>query len=185
MSCAFAPVRKLEAGDVGGASGACGPCGGACGACGVDAFDCGQPVLNRYLQRYAWINQKANSAQTYVVCAGVAVAGYYSLSVAGVAYAETPDRIAKGLARHPVPVMLLGRLAVGREYQGRGLGTALLKDALLRTLQAADIAGIRALLVHAKDEDARQWYLKFDFEPGPLNPMHLFLFLKDIQHAVR
>ena len=167
MSFVFTPIRKLAMGD------------------SVDAFDCGQPELNRYIQRYAWINQKANSAQTYVACAGSEIAGYYSLSVAGVEHGGTPDRIAKGLAKHPVPVMLLARLAIDLKCQGQGLGTALLKDALLRTVQAADIAGIRALLVHAKDEAARQWYLKFDFEPGPVNPMHLFLLLKDIQHAVR
>ena len=165
MSSAFAPIRKLKMGDP------------------VDSFDCGQPDLNRYLQRYAWSNQKANSAQTYVACAGSEIAGYYSLSVAGVDHASTPDRVVRGLARHPVPVMLLARLAVNRNSQGKGLGAALLKDALLRTLQAADIAGIRAIIVHAKDEAARQWYLRFGFEPGPITPMHLLL--KDAQHAVR
>jgi GNAT superfamily N-acetyltransferase len=149
----------------------------------VDAFDCGQPELNRYLQRYAWTNQKASSAQTYVVCAGSALAGYYSLSVAGVDHGSAPERVAKGLARHPIPVILLGRLAVDRVFQGKGLGTALLKDALLRTLQAADIAGIRAVIVHAKNETARQWYLHYGFEPGPATPMQLFLLLKDIRHA--
>ena len=167
MSTSFTSIRKLAAGDP------------------VDSFDCGQPDLNRYLQRYAWNNQKANSAQTYVVCAGSTIAGYYSLSVAGVEYAGPPARVAKGLARYPVPVMLLARLAVDRSFQGQGLGSALLKDALLRTLQAADIAGIRAVLVHAKNEDARLWYTRFGFEPGPITPMHLFLLLKDIQHAVR
>jgi GNAT superfamily N-acetyltransferase len=167
VSDLFTPIRKLEAGDP------------------VDAFNCGQPDLNRYLQRYAWNNQKANSAQTYVACAGSTLAGFYSLSVAGVDYTDTPARIAKGLARHPVPVMLLARLAVSLDFQGQGLGAALLKDALLRTVQAADIAGIRAVIVHAKDEAARQWYLRFGFEPGPVAPMQLFLLLKDIQHAVR
>lgn len=167
MSVAFSPIRKLAASDH------------------VDSFDCGQPDLNRYLQRYAWNNQKANSAQTYITCADSSVAGFYSLSVAGVDHASSPDRVIKGLARHPVPVMLLGRLAVDLGFQKHGLGAALLKDALLRTLQAADIAGIRAVIVHAKNEDARQWYLRFGFEPGPINPMQLFLLLKDIQHAVR
>ena len=166
MTIRFAPVRKLERSDP------------------VDAFDCGQPDLNRYLQRYAWTNQKANSAQTYVVCAGSTIAGYYSLSVAGVDCASAPARVTKGLAKHPVPAMLLARLAVDRAWQGQGLGTALLKDALLRTLQAADIAGVRAVLVHAKNEKARQWYLRFGFEPGPITPMQLFLLLKDIQHIV-
>jgi len=149
----------------------------------VDAFACGRSALDRYLQRYAWANQKANSAQTYVATAVDAVVGYYSLSVAGVDWADAPHRIGKGLARHPVPVMLLARLAVRLDWQGRGTGRALLRDALLRTLQAADIAGIRAMLVQAKDEAARQWYLRWNFEPSPTNPLHLFLLLKDIQHA--
>jgi GNAT superfamily N-acetyltransferase len=167
MNVPFTPIRKLEAGDP------------------VDSFDCGQPDLNRYLQLYDWNNQKANSAQTYVACTTSTIAGYYSLSVAGVDYEGTPARVAKGLARYPVPVMLLAKLAVDRGFQRQGLGTALLKDALLRTLRAADIAGIRAILVHAKNEDARQWYMRFGFEPGPIIPLHLFLLLKDVQHAVR
>ena len=87
----------------------------------------------------------------------------------------------KGLARHPVPVMILARLAVDTSIQGKGLGAALLKDALLRTVQAADIAGIRCLLVHAKDEAARKWYESWEFEPSPTDPYHLFLLLKDLK----
>jgi GNAT superfamily N-acetyltransferase len=77
--------------------------------------------------------------------------------------------------------MLLARLAIDRNEQGRGLGRALLKDALLGTLQAADIAGIRPLLVHAKDDEARQWYLSLDFEASPTDPYHLFLLMKDVR----
>jgi len=87
----------------------------------------------------------------------------------------------KGLARHPVPVMILARLAVDVDHQGRGIGKALLKDALLRTAQAADIAGIRCLLVHAKDDTARQWYAGWEFESSPTDPYHLFLMLKDLK----
>ena len=109
------------------------------------------------------------------------VAGFYSLVVVGsVAPSTATERNIKGLARHPVPVMLLARLAVDRNHQGRGLGRALLKDALLRTRQAADIAGISALLVHAKDDAARNWYLGWNFEPSPTDSFHLFLLLKDI-----
>jgi GNAT superfamily N-acetyltransferase len=87
----------------------------------------------------------------------------------------------KGLAHHPVPMMILARLAVDLVHQGRCLGKALLKDALLRTAQAADIAGIRCLLVHAKDDAARQWYETWEFEPSPTDPYHLFLMLKDLK----
>lgn len=145
-------------------------------------FDCGQEPLDRFLKRFALANQASGGAQTYVVCrAGGRVVGYYSLSVGAVEHAAAPARVTKGLARHPVPVMLLARLAVERAEQGRGLGKALLKDALLRTNQAADIAGIRALLVHAKDEAARAWYASFDFEPSPTDPYHLFLLMKDLR----
>ena len=121
----------------------------------MEAFGCGQPALDQFLQRYALVNQKANSAQTYVCCRGGEVVGFYSLAVGGVDPEDAPTRVMKGLARHPVPVMILARLAVDKDHQGGGLGKALLKDALLRTAQAADIAGIRCLLVHAKDEAAR------------------------------
>ena len=148
----------------------------------VDAFDCGKEPLDRFLKLYAFGNQKAGSAQTYVVCRGERrVVGYCSLAVGAVEHAEAPDRVGKGLARHPIPVMLLARLAVDRSEQGKGLGKALLKDALLRTAEAAEIAGIRALLVHAKDDEARTWYETFGFEPGPTDPYHLFLLMKDLR----
>lgn len=86
-----------------------------------------------------------------------------------------------GFAPHPIPVMLLARLAIDSPEQGKGVGKALLKDALLRTAKAADIAGIRALLVHAKDDEVRAWYEAFDFEPSPKGPYHLFLLMKDLQ----
>lgn len=159
----YEPVRKLAAVDA------------------VDTFDCGQPALNQFLLRYALVNQRANSAQTYVCCKDGQVVGFYSLVVGSVEPGDVPARIMKGLARHPVPVMILARLAVDRTHQGKGLGRALLKDALLRTLQAADIAGIRTVLVHAKDEAARQWYERCEFEASPTDPFHLYLMIKDLK----
>ncbi len=148
----------------------------------VDSFDCGKELLDRFLKRHALVNQKASSAQTYVVCRGGGhVVGYYSLAVGAVEHEDAPGRVTKGLARHPVPVMLLARLAVNRSEQGQGIGKALLKDAILRTAQAADIAGMRALLVHAKNDEARAWYESFDFEPSPTDQLHLFLLMKDIR----
>jgi GNAT superfamily N-acetyltransferase len=151
----------------------------------VAAFDCGSPDLNQFLQRFALPSQQANSSQTYPVCRGRRLAGYYTLAVGAVAWDEAPPRTAKGLARHPIPVMILARLAVERTEQGYGLGRALLKDALVRTAQAAEIAGIRALVVHAKDEQARQWYGQFDFDPSLSDPLHLFLVMKDLQRLIR
>lgn len=147
----------------------------------VGLFDCGQRTLNQFLQRFALVNQQSNSAQTYVSGHGGVVAGFYSLAVGSVEPSGAAPRVTKGMPQHPVPVMILARLAVHLQHQGAGLGKALLKDALRRTAQAADIAGIRALLVHAKDESARQWYLNWEFEPSPSDPFHLFLLMKDIK----
>lgn len=147
--------------------------------------DCGKDELNRFLRRFAFANQQANSAQTYVACRGQAVVGYYSLTVGTVAHAEATERVKKGMPRYPIPVMILARLAVDKDEHGRGLGRGLLKDALLRTAQAADIAGIRALLVHAKDDEAKAFYEHFDFEPSPTDPYHLLLLIKDVQRLVK
>ena len=93
-------------------------------------------------------------------------------------------RVTKGIPQHPVPVIILARLAVDLQHQGAGLGKAMLKNALLRTAQAADIAGIRPLLVHAKDEPVRLWYVNWEFEPSPSDPFYLFLLMKDIKAMV-
>lgn len=151
----------------------------------VDDFDCGQPELNRWLRNFALQNQGAGAVQTYVGVMGGVVIGYYSLAVGQVEYANTPERLRKGLARHPISVMLLARLAVDSRWQGRGVGRALLRDALLRTLQAADIAGIRAVAVHAKDDEARRYYEQFDFVSSPTDPLHLLVLLKDLRASLR
>ena len=129
-------------------------------------------------------NQQAGAAQTYVGLIGDAVVGYYTLTVGQITREEAPERLTKGLARHPVPIMLLARLAVDLRSQGQGAGKALLRDAMQRTQQAADIAGIRAFAVHAKDDGARAFYEKFDFIPSPTDPLHLFLLLKDVRRIL-
>lgn len=163
----LSPIHKLSAEDI------------------TDPFDCAREELNRFLKRFALANQAANAAQTYVTCRGRRVVGYYSLAVGSVQREHSPSRTVKGLAGHPVPVMILARLAVERSEQGSGIGRGLLKDALLRTAQAAEIAGIRALVVHAKDDEARRWYEQFDFEPSPTDPLHLFLLLKDLKKLLK
>lgn len=147
----------------------------------VEAFDCGEEGLNRFLVRFALVNQRARASCTYVALAGDVVVGFHTLVVGEVSPEHAPQRIRKGLARHPIPLMVLARLAVAVEHQGEGLGSALLKDAIGRTLAAADIAGIRALAVHAKDERARGFYEHFGFRPSPSDPLHLFVLLKDLQ----
>jgi GNAT superfamily N-acetyltransferase len=150
---------------------------------GVEAFDCGEEALNRFLIRFALPNQMANASQTYVGLADDdAVAGFYTLVVGEVGYEGAAQRLTKGLARHPVPVMLLARLGVGVAWQGKGIGAGLLRDAVLRTLQVADIAGVRALAVHAKNDAARSFYMRFDFQPSPTDPLHLFALIKDLRN---
>ena len=147
----------------------------------VEAFDCGQEALNRFLQKHALQNQRSGGSQTYVGLINETVIGYYALAVGSVEQDHAPERVKKGLAKHSIPIMLLARLAVDLNWQKQGIGAALVKDATLRTLQAADIAGIRALVVHAKDETARRFYERFDFLPSPTDPLHLFMLLKDVR----
>jgi GNAT superfamily N-acetyltransferase len=149
----------------------------------VDGFDCGQEALNRFLTRFALSNQQVNASQTYVGLADDTVIGFYTLAVGEVAFEEAPERLTKGLAHHPVPIMLLARLGVSLNLQGKGVGAGLLKDAMRRTMQAADIAGIRAFAVHAKDEAASAFYAHFGFVPSPTDPLHLFLLVKELRRA--
>jgi GNAT superfamily N-acetyltransferase len=147
-------------------------------------FDCGSTALNDYLRKHALANHRNESARTYVAMRGTRVVGYYTLAAGAASPEAAPERVKKGLARHPIPVVLLARLAVDRAEQGQGLGYGLLKDALLRAAQAADIIGCRALIVHAKNALARAFYQKFGFVPSPTDDLHLYLLMKDIRKAL-
>jgi GNAT superfamily N-acetyltransferase len=152
----------------------------------VSGFDCGNEALNRFLHRYALQNLRNQSARTYVALRGEAqVIGYYSLAAASAEYDIVPARIAKGLAQHPIPLALLARLAVDQAEQGTGIGAGLLKDALKRFLQAQSIIAARALVVHAKDDQAVEFYQHFGFTASPLDPFHLYLMTKDIHECLR
>ena len=151
----------------------------------VSRFDCGvHESLNHWLRRFALVNQRNETARTYVVHRNQLVVGYYSISAGSVSTEDSPARVAKGLARHPIPVILLGRLAIDKQEKGSGLGKALLKDALARIAQAADIVGARAVLVHAIDEPARRFYEHFGFEPSPIHELQLVLLMKDLRAAL-
>ncbi|OIR14927.1 hypothetical protein GALL_40430 [mine drainage metagenome] len=151
----------------------------------VAAFDSGVPPLNDFLSRHALANHQSGSAKTFVATTDrKVVVGYYSLSASQVLYADAPTRLQKGVARHPIPVVLLARLAVDLTWHGKGLGSGLLKDAILRVLSAAEGIGVRALLVHAKDDRAKAFYLHYNFEPLPGHPMHLVLLLKDARRMI-
>ncbi len=144
-------------------------------------FDCGIHALNDYLKRFALQNQKKGIVRNYVGCRGTCVVGYYSIAYGSVVSSDAPAALTKGIGRYPIPVMILARLAVDTAEQGRGLGQALLKNALLRTLQAAEIAGLKAILVQAKDTPAVQFYAKHGFIPAPNDPFHLFFPLDALQ----
>ncbi len=150
-----------------------------------DAFDCGKPEsLTAWLKRYALESQKANSARTFVVHRENTVVGYYSLCAASISRDEASKRAAKGQPARPIPAILLARLAIDKSEQGKGLGKALLKDALSRSLNAANEIGARVILVHAIDEEAKNFYKKFGFETSPVNDLHLMLLMKDLEKSL-
>jgi GNAT superfamily N-acetyltransferase len=149
----------------------------------VEDFTCGQPELDRFLIRHALQAQQANSSQTYVGVSGKTLVGYYTIVAGEVRHTDAPERVVKGMPRHPIPLLILARLAVHSDWQGRGIGAGLLLDALGRTLHVADIVGVRSLAVHAKDADAAAFYRHFGFVPSPTDSRHLFMLIKDIRAA--
>ena len=148
------------------------------------SFDCGKAPLNQFLQRYALVNQANGSARTFVSLSGGQISGYYSLAAASAEHAAVPARISKGWARHPIPMLLLARLAVDLEAQGQGLGRSLLQSALGKYLQASEVIGCRTLMVHAIDEAAIGFYQSYGFEPSPVDAAHLYLLTKDIRKTL-
>jgi GNAT superfamily N-acetyltransferase len=151
----------------------------------VENFTCGQPELDRFLIRRALQAQQANSSQTYVAISGKEVVGFYTIVAGEVQHTEAPDRVVKGMPRHPIPLLVLARLAVHTKAQGRGIGAGLLLNALGRTLQVAEIIGVRALAVHAKDDQAVAFYRHFGFTASATDARHLFMLIKDIRLAAR
>lgn len=149
------------------------------------SFDCGVEPLNDYLKKYALQNQKKDAARTYVLTTEEnRIIGYYTLVFGSVLFEEATEEISAGLGKYPIPIILLARLAVDVNEQGKGLGKVLLRDALLRAVRAGEIAGLRAFLVHAKDAAAKAFYEKFGFQPAPHNEFHLFLKMSDIRASL-
>ena len=142
-------------------------------------FDCGKPSLNDWLLRHALQAQGSGSARTFVVIDNASVLGYYSLVVGQVEPMDATERIRKGMGQYPISAMLLARLAVATSAQGQGIGMGLLQDAIRRTLNVAEQAGIRALLTHPIDDEAARFYQRFGFEASPLGHGQLLLLLKD------
>jgi GNAT superfamily N-acetyltransferase len=140
----------------------------------ISKFDSVEPALDDWLRRRALHNEASGASRTYVVCVGRKVVGYYALSAGAIAHGQAPGRIRRNMP-DPIPVVVLGRLAVDKGSQGKGVGTGLLRDAVLRTLQAAEIAGVRAILVHAISEAAKRFYEKYGFVASPVDPMTLMI----------
>jgi GNAT superfamily N-acetyltransferase len=147
----------------------------------LSAFDSGEPALDDWLRRRAEQNELSGASRTYVVCDGTRVVGYYTLAAGAVAHVDAPGRIRRNMA-DPVPVVVLGRLAVDRTFHGRGLGAGLLKDAVLRIVQAAEIAGIRAILMHAISEPAKRFYETHGLVASPIDPLTVMI---TVTEAVR
>jgi GNAT superfamily N-acetyltransferase len=144
----------------------------------VKAFDSGKPVLDEWLQKRALCNDETGASRTYVVCIKKQVVGFYTLAVGSIEARKAPGKIRRNMP-DPIPVMIIGRLAVDQKYQRSGIGRGLLRDAILRIVQAAEIAGIRAILVHALDDDAKTFYQRCGFRASPLEPLTLLITVAD------
>jgi GNAT superfamily N-acetyltransferase len=150
----------------------------------LSQFHSGETTLDDWLRKRALQNEESGASRTYVACLEKRVVGYYALAAGAVAHAEAPGRVRRNMP-DPVPVMVIGRLAVDQTVQGQALGPALLRDAVLRTLQAAEIAGIRAILVHAISERAKRFYEKWGFIASPIEPMTLMITLAEARKATQ
>ncbi len=151
----------------------------------VEGFDCGEAALNNYIVKHALQSQRSHGAVMYVALHDQRVVGYYTLLYGSVSREEAPQRMSKGLGGYAaIPITILARLAIDGSMQGKGLGKGLLKDALYRSYAASKVAGLRAFVVHAKNDAAKTFYEKYDFEPLPENPFHLYRLLTDIEREL-
>jgi GNAT superfamily N-acetyltransferase len=142
-------------------------------------FCSGENSLDQWLRRRARANQMSGASRTYVVCDGTRVIAYYAVASGAITIECAPGRFKRNMP-DPIPVVVLGRLAVDRDWQGRGIGRALFRDAARRVAGAADAIGIRGIVVHAISEEAKKFYLALGFDPSPLEPMTLMVTLGDI-----
>lgn len=147
------------------------------------AFSCGEPSLDDWLRRRARANQVSGASRTYVLCEGPKVVAYYALASGVIAVENAPGRFRRNMP-NPIPVAVLARLAVDRSRQGQGIGRALFRDAASRVAQAAEVIGIRGILVHAISEEAKNFYIALGFDPSPNEPMTLMVTLADVRAAL-
>lgn len=143
-------------------------------------FDCGEPSLNDWLKRRALKNHASGASRCFVVCSGATVIGYYSLSAGAISHESAPKALRRNMP-DPLPVLLLGRLAIDKKYHNQGIGQALLRDAMLRAVNVAGNAGVFAILVHALSDQAKQFYISRGFVVSPLQPMTLMMTIETIR----
>lgn len=149
-------------------------------------FNSGADELDAWLKNYAWVNHCSGNARVYVVARSSRVVGYYALATAGVEKSDAPEKIIKGGVPTQIPCILLARLAVDLSERNRQIGRGMLKDAINRSLRVADAIGVRALLIHARDEQARSFYEhQAEFVQSPTDPMHLFMHLKHARELIQ
>lgn len=148
----------------------------------LDSFDCGKEPLTVWLKKFVLQNQEAQHTKTMVIAEqDKIVIGYYSYNVISIEHEDsTPERVKKGLAKHPIPVFLIARLALDTKHQGKGLGTRLLRSALIGAASITETVPIRAVIVDAIDDEAKRFYTGFDFEPYPADELRMWLLMKDI-----
>lgn len=150
----------------------------------IEAFASGVDSLDEWLKRRAKKNQQSGASRTFVACDGQRVVAYYSLASSAVTIDEAPGHFRRNMP-DPIPVVVLGRLAVDQAWQGKGIGRALVRDAVLRIIHAADTIGIRGVIVHAISADAKKFYEQVGFDPSPLDPMTLMMTLTDMKASLR
>jgi GNAT superfamily N-acetyltransferase len=149
----------------------------------VAEFACGEVTLDDYLRTRALANHFGGASRCYVTCLDGRIVGYYAMAAGAVSHSDSAGKFRRNMP-DPIPVILLSRLAVDLKHQGSGLGASLLRDAIARAVQAAEQIGVRAILVHALHDEARQFYARYDFEPSPTDPLHLMLLIKDAKANV-
>jgi len=146
----------------------------------IDTFESGVAALDEWLKRRARRNEAEGASRTFVICVERRVVGYFSLSAGSILHATATGRVRRNMPE-PVPALLLGRLAVDRTWQGKGLGADLLRDAVLRAIVAAETVGVRAILVHAISDEAKSFYERHGFRPSPIEPMTLMITIEEAQ----
>jgi len=149
----------------------------------LSTFDCGAPELDNWLRQRALRNEEGGASRTYVACVGGQVIGFYGLATGAISHTHASGRVRRNMP-DPIPVMVLGRLAVDRNWHEQGIGRALLRDAMLRTIQAADLAGIRAILVHAKSLEAKAFYENCGLHSSPAEPLTLMVTIAEVRRLL-